>query len=262
MQRRSSSSRTIRRRASPCTRSSTSRARRMPRCSARIATLAQRRWAGSSRSLGAGRRPGLDAARGWASRCSSAASMPTTNLALLEAAGLTVEAHEIVDAPRTRTRGRRPVPVGPRPATHEPQSPRPPVPSRPDRADRSASSPVKIQEADAKSLLLAQGLPVPAWEVAHTVDEARAAAATLPRRRPGRRQGRHQGPGARRRARQGRRRQARRLGRRGGDGRRRDPRDGHQGHDRPQGAGRGRRPTSSRSSTWRPCSTAPSGGSC
>ena len=35
---------------------------------------------------------------------------------------------------------------------------------------------MKIQEADAKSLLVAQGLPVPAWEVAHTVAEARAAA--------------------------------------------------------------------------------------
>ena len=35
---------------------------------------------------------------------------------------------------------------------------------------------MKLQEADAKSLLVAQGLPVPAWEVAHTVDEARAAA--------------------------------------------------------------------------------------
>jgi succinyl-CoA synthetase beta subunit len=35
---------------------------------------------------------------------------------------------------------------------------------------------VKIQEADAKSLLLAQGLPVPAWEVARTAIEARAAA--------------------------------------------------------------------------------------
>jgi succinyl-CoA synthetase beta subunit len=35
---------------------------------------------------------------------------------------------------------------------------------------------VKIQEADAKSLLLAQGLPVPAFEVARTVAEARAAA--------------------------------------------------------------------------------------
>jgi succinyl-CoA synthetase beta subunit len=35
---------------------------------------------------------------------------------------------------------------------------------------------VKIQEADAKSLLAAQGLPVPGWEVAHTVPEARAAA--------------------------------------------------------------------------------------
>ena len=35
---------------------------------------------------------------------------------------------------------------------------------------------VKIQEADAKSLLVAQGLPVPAWAVAHTVEDARAAA--------------------------------------------------------------------------------------
>jgi succinyl-CoA synthetase beta subunit len=35
---------------------------------------------------------------------------------------------------------------------------------------------VKIQEADAKSLLVAQGLPVPAWEVAHTAAEARVAA--------------------------------------------------------------------------------------
>jgi succinyl-CoA synthetase beta subunit len=34
---------------------------------------------------------------------------------------------------------------------------------------------VKIQEADAKSLLLAQGLPVPPWEVAHTADEVKAA---------------------------------------------------------------------------------------
>jgi succinyl-CoA synthetase beta subunit len=34
---------------------------------------------------------------------------------------------------------------------------------------------VKIQEADAKSLLLAQGLPVPPWEVARTSAEARAA---------------------------------------------------------------------------------------
>ncbi|HEX7347952.1 MAG TPA: ADP-forming succinate--CoA ligase subunit beta, partial [Candidatus Limnocylindrales bacterium] len=32
------------------------------------------------------------------------------------------------------------------------------------------------QEADAKSLLVAQGLPVPEWAVAHTVDEARDAA--------------------------------------------------------------------------------------
>ncbi len=35
---------------------------------------------------------------------------------------------------------------------------------------------MKIQEADAKSLLVAQGLPVPAWEVARTPAEARAAA--------------------------------------------------------------------------------------
>jgi succinyl-CoA synthetase beta subunit len=35
---------------------------------------------------------------------------------------------------------------------------------------------VKIQEADAKSLLLAQGLPVPDWEVAHDVEEVRFAA--------------------------------------------------------------------------------------
>jgi succinyl-CoA synthetase beta subunit len=35
---------------------------------------------------------------------------------------------------------------------------------------------VKIQEADAKSLLVAQGLPVPDWAVAHTVQEARVAA--------------------------------------------------------------------------------------
>jgi succinyl-CoA synthetase beta subunit len=38
---------------------------------------------------------------------------------------------------------------------------------------------VKLQEADAKSLLVAQGLPVPAWTVAHTVAEARAAAAAF-----------------------------------------------------------------------------------
>jgi succinyl-CoA synthetase beta subunit len=36
---------------------------------------------------------------------------------------------------------------------------------------------VKLQEADAKSLLVAQGLPVPEWAVARSPDEARAAAA-------------------------------------------------------------------------------------
>ena len=44
---------------------------------------------------------------------------------------------------------------------------------------------MKLQEADAKSLLVAQGLPVPAWAVAHTVAEARAAAERfLAERRP------------------------------------------------------------------------------
>jgi succinyl-CoA synthetase beta subunit len=38
---------------------------------------------------------------------------------------------------------------------------------------------VKLQEADAKSLLVAQGLPVPAWTVAHTAAEARDAAAAF-----------------------------------------------------------------------------------
>jgi succinyl-CoA synthetase beta subunit len=38
---------------------------------------------------------------------------------------------------------------------------------------------VKIQEADAKSLLLAQGLPVPSWEVARTPLEVRTAAEKL-----------------------------------------------------------------------------------
>jgi succinyl-CoA synthetase beta subunit len=38
---------------------------------------------------------------------------------------------------------------------------------------------VKLQEADAKTLLVAQGLPVPGWEVAHTAAEARAAAERL-----------------------------------------------------------------------------------
>ncbi len=37
---------------------------------------------------------------------------------------------------------------------------------------------VKIHEADAKSLLVAQGLPVPPWTVAHSAAEARTAAQT------------------------------------------------------------------------------------
>src|SRR3954469_7134292 len=51
------------------------------------------------------------------------------------------------------------------------------VPSLPHPTRPAEPSPlVKIQEADAKTLLVAQGLPVPDWEVAHTVAEARAAA--------------------------------------------------------------------------------------
>ena len=38
---------------------------------------------------------------------------------------------------------------------------------------------MKLQEADAKSLLVAQGLPVPDWAVAHTAAEAREAATTF-----------------------------------------------------------------------------------
>jgi succinyl-CoA synthetase beta subunit len=47
------------------------------------------------------------------------------------------------------------------------------------RVHATESSRVKIQEADAKSLLLAGGLPVPGWEVARTPEEARAAAARI-----------------------------------------------------------------------------------
>jgi len=50
------------------------------------------------------------------------------------------------------------------------------VPSSPRPPHDSESARVKIQEADAKSLLVAQGLPVPPWEVAHTAAEAREAA--------------------------------------------------------------------------------------
>ena len=95
--------------------------------------------------------------------------------------------------------------------------------------------PVKIQEADAKKLLLAQGLPVPPYEVARSPSEARAAASRLLHGVGPRRPGRHQGPGPRRRAGQGRRREARRLGRRGRARRRRHPRDDDQGHPGPKG---------------------------
>ena len=120
---------------------------------------------------------------------------------------------------------------------------------------------VKIHEADAKSLLVAQGLPVPAWEVARTPTQARAAAVRF-LADPGERdpQGRDQGAGARRRPGQGRRRPARRHGRRGRGRRGADPRARDQGPARPAGARRRRRPRSSRSTTSRSCSTGrPSG---
>ncbi len=65
---------------------------------------------------------------------------------------------------------------------------------------------MKIQEADAKTLLVAAGLPVPPWAVARTPAEARAAAERFLGRR--RRTRRDQGPGPRGRPGQGRRRQA------------------------------------------------------
>ena len=107
----------------------------------------------------------------------------------------------------------------------------------PDRT-RRRPSPVKIQEADAKSLLVAQGLPVPPWEVAHTVDEARAAAERFLA----------EGPvggkvvikaqvlvGGRGKA--GGVKLAGSVDE-AGAGRRGHPRHGHQGHDRPQGPDR------------------------
>ena len=68
---------------------------------------------------------------------------------------------------------------------------------------------MKIQEADAKSLLVAQGLPVPPGRSPTPPDEARAAAERF--LAAGAEQVVDQGPGARRRPGQGRRRQARRL---------------------------------------------------
>ncbi len=50
---------------------------------------------------------------------------------------------------------------------------------RPLVREKSELQGVKIQEADAKSLLLAQGLPVPAWKVARTPGEVEAAAQTF-----------------------------------------------------------------------------------
>src|SRR5207244_8411426 len=59
---------------------------------------------------------------------------------------------------------------------HGSRIPRRPAPERGAAYHRC---PVKIQEADAKKLLLAQGLPVPPYEVARSPAEARAAASRL-----------------------------------------------------------------------------------
>ena len=66
---------------------------------------------------------------------------------------------------------------------------------------------MKLQEYHAKRLLLAEGLPVPDYEVAEAADGARRAAELFFGKGFGKR--RDQGPGARRRSRQGRRREAR-----------------------------------------------------
>ena len=131
-------------------------------------------------------------------------------------------------------------------------------PHRP--ATPEPAAPVKIQEADAKSLLVAQGLPVPDWEVAHTVAEARAAAERFLAGGAGavviKAQvlvgGRGKAGGVKLAA----------IAdeaepRRGGD-----PRHGHQGHHRPQGARRAGGRHRHASSTCRRSSTGPRGGSC
>ena len=94
----------------------------------------------------------------------------------------------------------------------------PPPPAHPVPTTTGESPRVKLQESDAKSLLVAQGLPVPDYEVARTPHEARAAAERS--LAAGADKVVDQGAGPRRRPRQGRRRQARRLRGRGGAGRR------------------------------------------
>ena len=122
---------------------------------------------------------------------------------------------------------------------------------------------VKIHEADAKSLLLAQGLPVPAWEVARTPTQARAAAVRFLDDRSNATGkvvikaqvlvgGRGKAGGVRL---AGDRRRGR--GRRGADPRARD-----QGPARAARPGRRRRPRSSRSTTSRSCSTGRPAASC
>src|SRR5262245_56345500 len=87
-------------------------------------------------------------------------------------------------SPSMARRPRQIVPSRPRPAAFHAHTtvravpsgaPQPPSRSVPPREQPR----VKIQEADAKSLLVAQGLPVPAWAVAHTTADARAAAETF-----------------------------------------------------------------------------------
>ena len=88
-----------------------------------------------------------------------------------------------------------------------------PVPSAPSIGSPEESCPREDPGSRRQVAARRPGPAGPAWEVAHTVDEARGRRRALPRRR--RAAGRHQGPGARRRPRQGRRREAGRLRRRG-----------------------------------------------
>ena len=120
---------------------------------------------------------------------------------------------------------------------------------------------MKIQEADAKSLLVAQGLPVPAvgGRPHGRPRRARRPSASSPPAPSAvviKAQvlvgGRGKAGGVKLAATPD---EAETVA--GGD-----PRHGHQGHHGPQGPRRRRPPTSSASSTCRPCSIGPRGGSC
>ncbi len=70
----------------------------------------------------------------------------------------------------------------PRSPDAEPASPRAMIGVRPGPPSGGLARRVKIHEADAKSLLVAQGLPVPAWEVARTPSAGARRRRQVPRR--------------------------------------------------------------------------------